>query len=132
VAEDYGGEKLSTEKVESFLRRARHAFSTSDFIAGSAKHTSSDFSELELIGHEDQLNAISRVLNELSVEHYCGPEPPNHKSGEPKCKGARMMQFVWKSTCFSGKEMCVKFCMVGERLAVLRIHAAYNPNRYGG
>ena len=131
MPEDYG-ERLPIEKVESFLRRARQAFDNSGFITGSARHTSSDFSELELIGHEDQLEAVSRVLNELRAEHYCGPDPPNQKSREPKCKGARMMQFVWASNCFLGKKMCVKFCMVGERLAVLRIHAAYNPNRYEG
>lgn len=123
--------RLSVEQIESFLRRARLALAKSDFITGSAKNTSSDFQTLELASHEDQVTAIRDVLNEISSDHYRGPDPPKHKSREPKCKGATMMQFVWNSACF-GKQMCVKFCMVDERLAVLRIHEAYNPNQFEG
>lgn len=40
-----------------------------------------------------------------------------------------MVQFVWNSACFKGLKMYVKFCMVGDRLAVLRIHKDYKrPN----
>ena len=44
-----------------------------------------------------------------------------------------MVQFVWKSACFADKEMYLKVCMADrERLAVLRIHEAHNPNDYDG
>lgn len=121
--------RLSTEQVEVFLRRARTAFTNSNFIVGSLTHTAPDFQELGLIGSEDQGFAIGSVLDEISAPCYCGPDPPNHISKEPKCKGAVMVQFVWNSACFKGLKMYVKFCMVGDRLAVLRIHKDYKrPN----
>ena len=127
------GEALSPKQVEAFLRRAKQAFERQDFINASPKHTSADFWNLELITHEDQVKAIGQALDEIRPEHYCGPNPPNHKSKEPKVKGATMLQFVWKSARFNGKEMCLKVCMADrERLAVLRIHEAYNPNQYDG
>jgi hypothetical protein len=132
VAGSRFGEKLSADKVESFLRRARNSFEKWGFVAGSPKNTVADFWNLELISHDDQLNAIGSILREIEEGNYSGPHPPDHKSREPKCKGAQMLQFVWHSKCFGGKEMCFKFCMVDERLAVLRIHEAYNPNLFEG
>jgi hypothetical protein len=132
VAGSRFGEELSAEQVESFLRRAWSSFEKSGFIAGSPKNTVADFYNLELISHDDQLTAIGCILSEIEKGNYRGPHPPNQKSKEPKCKEAKMLQFVWHSTCFKGKEMYFKFCMVDERLAVLRIHEAYNPNRFKG
>jgi hypothetical protein len=126
-------EMLSPAQVEAFLRRARQAFKSRDFINGSAKNTSSDFWALELISHEDQCAAIGKVLDEIQSSDYRGPHPPNQESKEPKVKGATMLQFVWTSACFKGTEMYFKFCMADrERLAVLRIHEAHNPNEYEG
>jgi hypothetical protein len=120
--------RLSTEQVETFLRRARTAFLNSGFVVGSLKHTSPDFWDLGLVGSEDQTAAVRSVLDEISAPCYCGPHPPKHISQEPKCRGAVMVQFVWNSACFQRK-MYVKFCMVGDRLAVLRIHNDYKrPN----
>jgi hypothetical protein len=98
---------------------------------GSPMHTSKDLWALELVAHEDQLLALKTVLEEISCEYYRGPDPPNHLSGEPKCKGSRMLQFAWRSKCFGDKQMYVKFC-VGDRFVLLRIHEDYNPNRYEG
>ena len=126
------GEELSAEQIESFLRRARLSFAKWDFVVGSLKHTIADFRELELISHDEQCIALGRILSEIDQGSYRGPHPPNHKSREPKCKGGRMMQFVWNSDCFGGREMYVKFCMVDERLVVLRIHVAHNPNKFEG
>jgi hypothetical protein len=43
----------------------------------------------------------------------------------------RMRQFVWISACFENKQMCVKFCVHDDRLLLLRLHPAYNPNQFG-
>src|ERR1700682_5117541 len=115
------GERLSPEQVETFLRLARDAFNLSGFIVGSATHTVPDFWQLELIGHEAHLDAIRSVLNEIATTDYKGPHPPTERTGEPKCKNERMYQFVWKSACFGGKWMYVKFCMKDNRLVLLRI-----------
>jgi hypothetical protein len=123
--------RLTHEQVEAYLRRAAQAFRESEFIAGSPKHVAQDFGDLQLFAWEDQAKAIRSALDEISPGDYTGPDPPNEISGEPKCKGARMLQFVWNSACFK-KQMCFKFCMVGRRLHMLRIHEAYNPNRFGG
>ncbi len=105
----------------------------SGFIAGSLKHTIPDFSELELITEEEQTDAIRSVLNEIGASDYCGPHPPQHTSDEPRCKGARMLQFAWQSDRFDGKRMYFKFCIAeGDRLAVLRIHTDYSPNKFRG
>ncbi len=99
-------------------------------MPGSPQNTASDFYNLTLISHDEQLSAIESVLGEISAVNYRGPYPPNNKSREQKCKGAVMLQFVWHSDCFGGKEMCFKFCVVDQRLVVLRIHPAYNPNQF--
>jgi hypothetical protein len=119
----------ATPNVGAFLRTARQVFPAIDFKIGSAKHTIADLYELELITHDDQTRALINVLDEIGEEHYCGPNPPDHISKEPKCKGAVMFQFVWMSNCF-GIEMCVKLAMVDHRLTLLRVHRAYNPNQY--
>lgn len=116
------GSRLSAEEVEKVLRRARQYFSTSDFLVGSPYHTSADFEALLLISHEEQKDALRKVLEEISPECYNGPHPPDHISGEPKCKGERMHQFWWTSACFEQKRMYVKFCLKGNRFVLLRIH----------
>lgn len=125
------GERLSREEVERLLRRAREAYIRRGFMVGSPKHTIQDFGELKLISHEDQLNAIDTALKEISADDYKGPHPPRHKSKEPKCKGARMLQFAWNSKCFEGVErMYVKFCLADDRFVLLRIHEDWRPNEY--
>lgn len=124
--------RLSAEQVERALHGARDAFRRSDFIAGSPTHASGDFEALGLISHEEQSAAIGRALDEISQADYKGPHPPNHISGEPKCKGDRMLQFVWQSACFAGKRMYLKFCIKYDRFILLRIHEAWNPNDYEG
>ena len=119
------GRKLSCEEVDKLLRRARADFDAFGFVVGSPWHTSQDFQELGLFSHEEQLDAVGSVLDEVSADCYCGPHPPNHLSGEPKCGGARMIQFAWNSACFSGNRMYVKFCLKDSRFVLLRIHADY-------
>ena len=122
--------RLTDEDVAKFLSQAREAFMRSGFIVGSLKHTIPDFQILNLVTSEDHQETIHAVLNELEVTQYNGPHPPDHISGEPKCKGARMLQFVWNSACFENKLMYIKLCMVNGRLAVLRIHEDCNPNKF--
>lgn len=119
------GRKLSHEEVEVVLRRARADFNAYGFVVGSPWHTSQDFQELGLFSHEEQLDALGSVLDEIAANHYCGPHPPDHLSGEPKCRGARMVQFAWNSECFEGKWMYVKFCLKDSRFVLLRIHPDY-------
>jgi hypothetical protein len=118
-------ERLSPDEVGKMLRRARQYFAASGFIAGSPTHAFEDFQELKLISHEEQENVLGRVLEEISPADYRGPHPPDHISGEPKCKGARMVQFSWNSVCFRKKAMYVKFCLKNDRFVLLRIHADY-------
>lgn len=115
-------DRLTREDVQKQLRRARECFTRTQFIVGSPLHTSSDFQELGLVSHDDQLDAIKTILSEISENVYNGPHPPNHKSGELKCKGATMLQFAWDSKCFDGSRMYFKFCINQDRLVVLRIH----------
>ena len=121
---------LSPEQVESFLNRARNIFPKDDFIVGSLKHTTSDLHELQLVEYEEQKAALEAVLAEIGAGDYCGPHPPKHISDEPKCKGTRMMQFTWTSGRFGGRKMYVKMCIANERLALLRIHEAFEPNKF--
>jgi hypothetical protein len=116
------GKKLSGEEVARQLRRARQYFANSGFAVGSPSHISDDFSQLLLISHEEQTEALRKVLDEISPDHYNGPHPPDHISREPKCKGERMLQFTWPSACFGGKRMYVKFCLKDNRLYLVRIH----------
>jgi len=124
VARD-SGRRLSSAEVESILRRARADFDALGFVVGSPLHTSQDFQELGLFSHEEQLDAIGSALHEISVGDYNGPHPPNHLSREPKCDGARMIQFVWSSACFEGRRMYLKFCLKDSRFVLLRIHPDY-------
>jgi hypothetical protein len=105
VARDSGG-KLSREEVEVVLRRARADFNAYGFVVGSPLHTFQDFQELGLFS-------------------YCGPHPPDHVSKEPKCRGARMIQFAWNSECFDRRRMYLKFCLKDSRFVLLRIHQDY-------
>ena len=130
MSKDRQGEVLSLEKVESFLRHARQIFPSRDFVVGSTTHTISDLHELELVEWEEQVAVLTKVLAEICAENYIGPHPPRHLSDEPRCKGARMLQFKWTSACFDGNRMYVKFCIVDERLVLLRIHPDYEPNRF--
>lgn len=78
--------KLSPAEVEKYLRLAREYFAMSGFVVGSPVHTSQDFQELGLYGYEEQRDAIRKALEEVRAEHYSGPDPPTHISGEPKLK----------------------------------------------
>jgi len=124
VARD-SGRKLSLEEVEVVLRRARADFNAYGFVVGSPLHTSQDFQELGLFSHEEQLDTIGSVLDEIAACDYCGPHPPDHLSKEPKCRGARMIQFAWNSECFDRRRMYLKFCLKDNRFALLRIHQDY-------
>ena len=118
------GRRLSPDEVEKSLRLAREAFERSGFVVGSPNNTSQDFQQLGLYGHEEQMDAIRMALAEVSAGDYCGPDPPNHLSKEPKCAGERMIQFSWKSTCFGNKRavMYLKYCLMDNRFCLLRIH----------
>lgn len=121
------GKILSQIEVEKFLRLAREWFERSGFVAGSPINTSSDFQALGLYGHEEQMDAVRNALNEISASDYCGPHPPTHISGEPKCAGERMVQFTWNSKCFGDKRprMYLKYCLKNNRFILLRIHPDY-------
>lgn len=124
MARDSGG-KLSREEVEVVLRRARADFNAYGFVVGSPLHTFQDFQELGLFSHEEQLDTIGSVLDEIAACAYCGPHPPDHVSKEPKCRGARMIQFAWNSECFDRRRMYLKFCLKDSRFVLLRIHQDY-------
>lgn len=118
------GRSLSEEEVEKILRRAREYFNRSGFVAGSPSNCSPDFQALGLYGHEEQMDAIRRALDEVCAADYCGPHPPNHISKEPKCAGERMIQFAWETTSFGKKRshMYLKFCLHDNRFIFLRLH----------
>jgi hypothetical protein len=123
---------LSSEQVEKLLRRARAAISQKKLAVGSPTHTVPDLWALELVTEEDQLEAMAESLGEITHQDYSGPDPPNHLSGEPRCKGERMLQFVWKSTYFKGRRMCIKFCLQDDYFVLIRIHIPYDPNKFKG
>ena len=101
-------------------------------MAGNVKTLPAEFEALELFSYEEQCERIAKALHEISPGDYAGPDPPDHISGEPKCRGQRMFQFVWNSACCSHKQMCLKFCIVNNRFILLSFHEAYNPNTYEG
>jgi hypothetical protein len=127
---------LSQAKVEAFINRARAAFRRaphSPYLAGC--NLLEDFDKLGLYAFEDQCQAVSACLQEIKSEFYAGPEPPNHIGCEPVCRGERLLQFVWTSNYFRGKRMCFKFAIKSkrqsdERLAVVRLHDTYDPNKF--
>lgn len=123
---------LSGQQVTAHIQRAWRTLQRSGYIMGSLK-LAEEFRTLNLITGDDQSDAVAAVLNEISSEHYTGPHPPKHLAGEPVCKGARMLHFVWPSTRF-GRTMFFKFCLSGksgrERLVVLSLHEDYRPNYF--
>jgi hypothetical protein len=124
--------RLTEQQVAAHIRRARQAFQRSAYVMGSLK-LSEEFRLLDLITGDEQRDAVGGVLGEISSEHYSGPHPPRHIAGEPVCKGARMLHFVWPSARF-GKRMYFKFCLSGkmgrERLVILSLHEDYMPNYF--
>lgn len=124
--------RLSQQQVLAYIRRARQAFQRSGYVMGSLK-LSEEFRALDLITGDEQRDGIDGVLNEISSEHYGGPHPPEHIAGEPICKGARMLHFVWSSARFR-RRMYFKFCLSGkagrERLVILSLHEDYRPNYF--
>ena len=123
--------RLTEKQVAAQLRLAREAFRNRGWLAGSG-WVSSDFGALGLVSHEEQTAAIRKILAEIAERDYCGPHPPNHLAGEPKCKDLRLLQFTWVSESFQFRMMYFKFCVSGQRLFVLRLHPAYGPNRFNG
>jgi hypothetical protein len=94
-----------------------------------------DFEGLGLCFLEEQIEAVLACLEEITPEFYTGPDPPNEMGCEPVCKNERLLQFVWTSGHFGGKRMCFKFAIESrrqsdERLAVVRLHIPYDPNRF--
>jgi len=77
------------------------------------------------------MDAIRKALDEVSERNYCGPHPPEHISGEPKCVGARMLQFSWTSECFGDKraQMYLKYCLKDNRFILLRIHPDWKARK---
>jgi hypothetical protein len=130
VAKTPGG-RLSPREVEKSLRLARQLFKSSGFVVGSPSNTSQDFQALGLYGYEEQMDAVGKALGEISESDYCGPHPPHHLSGEPKCAGARMVQFSWTSACFGDNraKMYLKYCIKDNRLILLRIHPNWKATK---
>lgn len=126
-------ERLPDGKVDFFINRARSAF-TRNGSYQTGQNLAQDFSELDLYTAEEQHEAIAKCLQEISPNCYSGPHPPNHIACEPVCKGERLLQFVWISDNF-GVKMCFKLAIntrrqSDERLIVVRLHRAYDPNRF--
>lgn len=125
-------DRLSAQQVLAQIRRARQAFQRAGYVMGSLK-LADEFRSLDLITGDEQREGIEAVLNEISSEDYRGPHPPGHIAGEPVCKGARMLGFVWSSARFR-RRMYFKFCLSGkagrERVVVLSLHEEYRPNYF--
>ena len=127
--------KLTQAQVSTQLRLAAEAFDRSNFVSGGLKLIE-DFQKLDLVMFEEQTECIANVLREIKAEHrtspgcYRGPHPPTHISGEPRCAGERMLQFVWDSAHLNNRRMYVKFCLSSGRLVLLRIHEDYAPGSF--
>lgn len=125
--------RLSDVQVRSFIRRASELFKRSGYVAAHPPDLSEDFRKLELLTCDEQESAIENILQEISPKWYKGPHPPNHIAHEPKCRGARMLQFVWFCS-YLNREICFKFAVHGrpskERLFVIGIHDDYDPTGF--
>ncbi len=127
---------LSREKVEAFINRARSAARRSPhspYLAGM--HLADDFDSLELYTSDEQIEAVLACLREIGPEFHAGPDPPNEIGCEPACEGERLLQFVWPSSYFRGKRMCLKIAIKSkrqsdERLVVVRLHEPFDPNKF--
>jgi len=130
------GEFVSPGKVLAFIRRSISSFNrfkANPYVAGI--NLAGDFDKLELYETDEQIKTIEVCLGEITPESYNGPHPPDHLACEPVCRDARMFQFVWESRHFKGTKMCLKLAIKAkrqseERLVVIRLHAAFDPNKY--
>ena len=132
----YRREKLSNEKINAFINRARSTFQrfrkSQPYKIG--QNMVGDFGDLDLYLEDEQVEAIEHCLQEIGCDHYSGPHHPNDVACEPICKGERLLQFVWQSSYFS-KRMCFKFAIdtkrpSEDRLVVVRLHPPYDPNNF--
>ena len=124
---------MADSKVDAFIKRARSAFTRGKSYK-IGQNLAADFGDLDLYTSEEQLEAIESCLREITTDFYRGPHAPNHIGREPVCEGERLLQFIWNSDHF-GAEMCFKLAIDSrrqsdERLIVVRLHRAYNPNRF--
>lgn len=128
--------RLPANRVLAYIRRARAAFGRRpDSPYQASQDLGDDFRKLNLFTLEDQIETIRACLQEITPEQYAGPDPPDHLACEPKCRGERLLQFVYASPFFKGKRMCFKFAINAsgrsvERLVVVRLHEAYDPNKF--
>ena len=125
---------LTSAQVSTQIRLAIKA-AESGFTAGSVK-LSTEFSKLGLVSYQEQEELLKNVLQEIALEHqtnpscYNGPYHPYDLSKEPKCKGIRMLQFVWNSNCCNRQKMFVKFCLHENRLVLLSVHPDYELTKF--
>ena len=74
---------------------------------------------------------FEKLLEEKRAEHYSGPDPPTHISGEPKLKANGWFRFSWTSTSFGVKsaQMYLNYCLKNNRLYLLRIHPDWKAGK---
>jgi hypothetical protein len=126
---------LTPDQVSSQIRLAIKAADLGGFVSASYR-VSTMLAELGLFLSSEQEERLKNLLQEIALEHqsnpacYNGPHPPNHLSGEPKCKDLRMLQFAWNSNCFDGRKMYIKFCLNGNRLVLISLHVDYEPGKF--
>lgn len=133
MADRHNSERLAESKVDAYIKRARSAFNrSSSYKAG--QHLATDFAGLDLYTSEEQLEAVRKCLWEIDPSCFTRPHSPNHIGCEPVCRGERLLQFTWISESL-GRKMCFKLAIdtrrqSDERLIVVRLHPAYDPNRF--
>ena len=71
----YRREKLSNEKINAFINRARATFQrfrkSQPYKTG--QNMVGDFGDLDLYLQEEQVEAVEHCLQEIGCDHYSGP-----------------------------------------------------------
>ena len=79
VDQHYRREKLSNEKINAFINRARSTFQrfrkSQPYRTG--QNMVGDFGDLDLYLEDEQVEAIEHCLQEIGCDHYSGPHHPN-------------------------------------------------------
>ena len=114
-----------SERSTLQIAKARKAIKEGTFLHGSAK-LENEFVKLDIYTAAERLAAVKKALAEIKPKHRRGPQPPNHKSLEPKFVGKRMYAFVWDSTQFKAN-IYIKFCFAGDLLVLFSFHESRYP-----
>jgi hypothetical protein len=117
----------SHKELTGKLQQARKALYATGFTPVDPLKLGNDFSDLSLFTQEEQNEAISTALLEVSANDYRGLRPPA-EAFEQCVRGEEMFDFKWESKFFKRK-MYLKFCLVGNELWIFSLHEDRPPRR---